>query len=226
MATEQRKTVIVPFGFDASIVFRGYSRFSLGDGDRLVLLTPKEKNPRKDAAIQDVESFLKSLTSRGIGIACDVIEVDTSDVGGVVTKVAEIVTANRGFQYYLDASAGVRSLCVALTIAAILLKSRITGFFTFDESTSRTLEVKVPACAYRLTNTKKEILKTVQRYREMKAKDLAKAMGKDLSTISRHVTELEEANLIGRETRYDSNYRLTYYGSLILKNVVEWEGGG
>jgi len=220
MSEIPRRCLIVPFGFDASIVLRGCSRFSLGDGDRIVLLVPTGGNPRRDAAIEDVKGFLKSLNSRGITIGYEVLEVDCTDIGGVVMKVAEIMSSgDKGLRYYIDASAGVRSLCVALTIAAILLKPKISGFYTIDESTGRTFEVKLPACTLRLTNTKREILELVYRNRVMKARSIARTLGRDSSTIHRHLVELAEANLLESDASYDASYRLTYTGRLALKNM-------
>lgn len=212
----EKKCVILSFGFDSSVVLRAYSKYNLGGGDCLALVVSKEENARRDTAIKEVESFLSSLRSRGVDIEMSVLRVEASSIEAVVTQVADFI-AQEGYSYYLEATGGLRSVCAALTILGILLKDRISDFHTIDDSSGKIVRVPLPYSGYELSGTKREILSLIKSKGEVRTRDIARSMNKNISTINRHLTELEKNLLIERDSRYNAVYRLTYIGEVSLK---------
>lgn len=212
----EKKCVILSFGFDSSVVLRAYSKYNLGGGDSLGLVVSKEENTRREAAIKEVESFLSSLRSRGVDIDLSVLRVEAGNIEAIVTQVADFIT-QEGYSYYLEATGGLRSVCVALTILGILLKNHISDFHTIDDSNGKIVRVPLPYSGYELSDTKKKILSLIKSLREVKTRDIAKSMDKNISTINRHLGEMEKNLLIERDSRYNAVYRLTYIGEVSLK---------
>jgi len=209
-----KKCVIISFGFDLSGVFRAYSEYSLKRGDLIVLVLPEPVSPRNESAVKDVESFLSGLKSKGVDIDKEVLGVDANDIGSIVEDIGEIIKEQK-YQYYLEATGGIRSVCVAFTILGIIFKDKIEFFRTINEANGYITEVSLPTCASDISSTKRKILYLLKKQSGLTTKDLANELDKNVSTISRHLSELEHRFLVKKDSEYDARYNLTYVGKVL-----------
>ncbi len=209
-----KNCVILSFGFDLSGVLRSYSHFSLKSGDRFVLVIPKPSNPRNESAVKDVEGFISGLKSKGVDIDLKVLSVNASDVESIVRDIGNLL--NKGdYDYHLEATGGVRSVCVALSILGILFKPKISSFRTINEANGHITKVDLPICDHEFPKTKKRIIDYLKREGSTTTKQLSDDLGKDTSTISRHLSELERKYLVKKDSAYDAKYSLTYVGDIL-----------
>lgn len=211
-----KKCVMMSFGFDSSVMLRAYSEYDLESEDKVVLVVPMEENARSDSAVKDVESFLSSLRSRGVDIGLDILKVNANDIEESVTRIVDFL-GQTDRPCYLEATGGVRSICVALTIVGTLLNTEVSGFRTINEANGQIISVSLPCFDYKISNTKKEILNSLLREGSATTKHLSTNLGRDVSTINRHLSELEKQFLVERDSKYDAEYRLTYIGKVLLK---------
>lgn len=214
----EKKCVILSFGFDSSVVLRAYSKYNLGSNDCVVLVVPEEENLRADAAVKDVESFLSSLKSRGVNIDLKILKVDASSIEKTIMAVADFMKENKEYEYSIEATGGLRSVCVALTILGCLFKTSISNFHTINDASGQIIDVPLPKFYIDLPKTKKEIMRLLYMKEEANTKYIASQLNKDISTVSRHLTDLENNFVVKRDTKYGANYRLTYIGEVLIKS--------
>lgn len=214
----EKKCVILSFGFDSSVVLRAYSNYNLGSKDCLVLVVPEEENLRADAAVKDVESFLYSLKSRGVNINLEILKVDASSIEKTIMAVADFMKENEDYTYSIEATGGLRSVCVALTILGCFFKTSISSFHTINDASGQIIEVPLPNFDFDISDTKKEVIRLLYMKEEASAKYIASWLNKDISTVNRHLSDLEKNFVVKRDTRYKANYRLTYIGKLLIKS--------
>lgn len=210
-----RKCVILSFGFDLSGVLRSYSHFSLKTGDMFVLVIPKPPNPRNESAVKDVEGFISGLKSKGVNIDLEVLSVDASDVESIVKNIGTLINQG-GYEYHLEATGGVRSVCVALTILGILFKPKISSFRTINEANGHISQVNLPVSDHDFPRTKMMILSYLKERGSATTKQISEKLGKDISTINRHLSELEKRYLAEKDSSYDAKYSLTYVGEILI----------
>jgi len=208
------KCVIISFGFDSSIVLRAYSEYQLSTGDTITLVTYRKENQRTTSAIKDVENFLSSLTSRGLNINLQVLTVEADNIERTVTTISDYIK-KRNQDYHLEVSGGPRSICVSLIITGILLKPRIKTASTINEATGHRPGIPLPCLDYRMSHTKKKILQIIEQREKATAKQIANDLGRDTSTITRHLKELETQKLVHRDSNYNSQYTATYIAKAI-----------
>lgn len=213
-----KKCVILSFGFDSSIVLTAYSKYDLESGDCIAFIIPNEKNARAESAIKSVESFLSNLKSRGVDIDLKILEVDANSIEKIILKISDFILQN-DYVYYLEATGGIRSICVALTISAILLYPKIASFSTINEANGNIINVSLPYFNLVISGAKKEILNLLLNKGNATTKTIATSLHKDISTVSRHLSELEESFIVEKDSKYDADYKLTYVGYIVAKKV-------
>lgn len=209
-----RKCVILSFGFDLSGVLRAYSHFSMRSGDLFLLIIPKPINHRNESAVKDVEGFISGLQSKGVNINMDVLTVDASDVESIVKEIVGHIK-NGGYEYHLEATGGVRSVCVALTVLGIIFKSNISSFRTINEANGKIASVDLPDCEHDFPKTKQNIVRFLREKGSATTKQISQYLIKDVSTVNRHLSELEKKHIVVKDSDYDAKYSLTYVGEVL-----------
>lgn len=210
---------MLSFGFDTGIVMRTLSDYSLMSGDTIVLVVPDGENERKRSSIEEVRRFLSSLGERGLLLSLDVLEVNDVDVEDCVRRIASYIISHEKSQLHLEATGGVRSICTAMVIAGVLMGDRVESFATQSEAASKKVFAPLPMCGSELTKPKLELIDVLAES-PMPLKKLASWVKKDVSTVSRHLDELERRGLVKKESDgYMSNYALTPYGDVVHMSV-------
>jgi CRISPR locus-related DNA-binding protein len=213
---EVGKTVILSFGFDVGIVMRTLSDYSLRSGDSIVLVVPDDDSEKKISSIKEVEKFVSTLAERGLSLSLKIMEVDDQNIEESVMKICEYMLSHPDNEFYLEASGGVRSICTAITITAMLMGNMVKSFATLSEAASKKMFVDVPPYDNTLSDAKMVLLGLLSK--PLTIKEISSRMKKNISTVSRHLEELEKKKLVRKDGEgYGCRYSLTPYGRIALQ---------
>ena len=214
---EVGKTVILSFGFDVGIVMRTLSDYSLKSGDGIVLVVPDDDNEKKISSIKEVEKFVSTLGERGLSLTLEIIEVDDQNIEESVMRICEYMLSHPDNDYHLEASGGVRSICTAVTITAMLMGDFVKSFATLSEAASKKMFVEVPVYDNTLSEAKMNLLHLLSK-EPLVIKEISSRIRKNISTVSRHLEELEKKKLVRKDGEgYGCKYSLTPYGKIVLR---------
>jgi len=212
---------VITLGFEEKFAVRMITRHGLDKGDRLLLVTGPRAPQSERAA-----SFLSEFVRRYYGgdVAVEVEEVRVSDFTELVHRLYGLVAARarEGEKVVFNLSGGMRTLCLAAFTAALLLSARQPVEVELETEDSKAL-IEVPRAVLELPRTlsslgreRVEVLAELSR-RSRSARELAEELGKDETTVRRHLQELVESGLAETVGRRPRSYRLTKLGELVLQ---------
>ena len=215
------KRLYISLGFDVTNLLGSLFDRGFGSGDSLVLIIPKNRSERNEEAIKGVELLLSELRSRGCKIDMEILELDEhmplESLRLLITHIKEW-----DGEVYLDAVGGLRVLCVIMTIATLLVPKRDVHLTSIAENSGR--RVGIPRMSLSLlvylTRAKLDVLVAIDGCGYIE--ELEKALGKNKSTLSRHLTSLEGMGLIEKIQHRPAEYRITGLGELVVLSLVKW----
>ncbi len=188
-------TLIVTFGFDEKFCYRAIMRNGIGDGDRIILITAGAV----EKVLNAYDHVRKFVSTTYNDVKVELIEVNPRDFVSGVLRVLEILRSVEG-RVVVNLSGGMRVLSL-MVYAALTLLDKGARIEIELEDFSGVVEisealVKLPRVLSTLSDEKIKLVKTVKELGEVEAMKLAKILGKDASTVRRHIYELEEASLV------------------------------
>lgn len=206
---------VITLGFEEKFAVRMITRRGLDEGDRLLALT----GPRTEQAGRAI-TFLVEFAARYYGsrVAVEVEELNPAlGFEELVRRVYEAVSSRAGLgeRVVFNLSGGMRALCLASLLAAQLLAaSGVSVEVELEtEDSSALLSVprpllNLPSAALELTAEKLKILGALAEG-PATARELAEKLGRDFTTVSKHLRALEKLELLraegGRPKRYSAN---------------------
>ncbi len=199
---------------------RGITDYRMDAGDRLVLVRPDDICTRSNNAVSAVEGFLAHIASRGLEIELDELLVPHRDVLGCAERLLNsIERCDPGCEIYLEATGGVRSICTAMTLVAVLSGVEIAGFATLSEASGTKEQLPVPQLRFALSPSARSILTALYPAPHTR-RELERQIGKDASTISRAVGQLLDQRLV-TETHNGrcATLELTGWGRLLALSI-------
>ncbi|RLE80834.1 MAG: hypothetical protein DRJ52_05510 [Thermoprotei archaeon] len=210
-----KKALFITLGFDEKFAIRALMRHKLEEGDTLVVLTAKPIIDRVEKALSSIKGF---ITSYSKGVRVKIVEVPVREVVEAVALVKETLEKYSGHQIILNVSGGMRALVVEMCIGAALSS---VGFKLEleTEDSSAYLEfptelLRVHRILYSMTDTKKSILQTIlEKNSPVTVRELAEELGRDPSTLRRHLYKLIELGFV----RVVKRKPLTVEASSLLK---------
>jgi len=210
--------VLLSLGFDATAFITALNALSLQTGDRVIFVIPKTQTERAKQTRSEVEALLSTLAARGVKLDYKFLEVDEEDVLAAVASIASEALSSE--EVYVEATGGVRSLVVALTLTAVLLQDRVKALHTFAESTGRRVKAPILAPGYlELSETERKILELADPKGLITLPYTADQLNLTEPTASRRLRELERKHLLQRVTERPATYRVTPLGSLALQHA-------
>ncbi|ADC66009.1 CRISPR locus-related DNA-binding protein [Ferroglobus placidus DSM 10642] len=187
--------LIATLGFDEKFCYRAMVRNGIKSGDRVILITAGavEKVVR---AYEHVRNFAETSYD---GVFVELVEVDPKNFVSGVSKILRILKELENYDLIVNLSGGMRviSLMVYTALAFSGKSARVeieledfSGVVEVEGEIFKLLEVKS-----KLSDEKVKLLKIVEN-EEMEAMKLAEIIGKDVTTVRRHIYELERLGLI------------------------------
>lgn len=213
---------ISPIGFSPHLVTRPIIAAGVSAGDRVKILRPTQPDTaseeRAQNAVDDVRSTLAGVVSN---VTITIEEIGFEDFATTVKRCSEIVTD--GEPPVVCLGAGATDLHVPLTIATITHADHVARTMLYSDLGQTTEEITMPALTTDLPGRTRETFRALNTAdaSEVSLSDLTALTDVDRTTISRHVTSLEQRGFV--ETRLEQKEKmvsLTLLGELTARNAT------
>ena len=210
-----KTALILTLGFDERFCFRAILRHGIKEGDEIVLITAGLVDRVKKAY-----EWIKTMVERSYDVEVKLIEVDVKNLMKAILDVVKILDEYKDWNVIVNLSGGMRILTIIMLFALTIKPIRHIKVEIELEDLSALIEIPTQLFAVgdvksKLTNEKIEVLKLISRFEEVK--EIVKVLGKDASTVRRHIASLVEMGLVSVEKRKPLKVKLTDFGELILK---------
>ena len=214
---------VLTLGFEEKYAVRMITRHGLDKGDRLLIITgPRVEKSEK--AISYLKEFVNRYYPQEVGI--EAIEVNVKDwlEATKTIKVTIVEQAKEFDRVIVNMSGGMRALVLATFCAIILaekeLRDKKLRVELELEDGSAIVEVphelfKAMRAIIQLSPEKFEILQRLT-ISEMTVSELARELGRDVSTIRRHILDLEKAELVKISKGRPYKVKVTREAELLL----------
>ncbi len=212
------------FGFTERAVLAPVMRHGIDVGDKIILLIPREfKDERVDNAIQMVKTYMSKFLGE---IEVMKKEIPVEDFVTAVSEISAIIEEHvkKGEKVLVNISGGMRILVLETFVAATIIMNKLKyaqiEFARMDiEYGLGYAEIpRVPISLPKLTKGKRLVLSNIPKDGEITIKELVKKLGKNASTISRHLIELRQYGLVeGRRKGRILYVKLTPLGKILVR---------
>ena len=210
-----RTALILTLGFDEKFCYRAILRHGIKEGDKIILITAGlvEK-------VRKAYEWIKAFVERSYDVEVRLIRIDVKNFTKAIREVMHILDEFKGYNLIVNLSCGMRALAVIMLLALMIKPIRNVKLEIELEDFSGLIEIpqhllRIHEIRQNLTDEKIEILKLIaQGLKDVKS--LSKALKKDVSTIRRHISNLEELGLVEVEKRKPLKVKTTELANLIL----------
>ena len=210
-----KTALILTLGFDEKFCYRAILRHGIKEGDKIILITAGLVEKVKKAY-----EWIKAFVERSYDVEVRLIRIDVKNFTKAIREVMHILDEFKGYNLIVNLSGGMRALAVIMLLALMIKPIRNVKLEIELEDFSGLIEIpqhllRIHEIRQNLTDEKIEILKLIaQGLKDVKS--LSKALKKDVSTIRRHISSLEELGLVEIEKRKPLKVKTTELANLIL----------
>ncbi|RLE85718.1 MAG: hypothetical protein DRJ39_01165 [Thermoprotei archaeon] len=216
------RVLIFSLGFDISGVVSALTSMPLKSGDELVFVIPRKDNERSIRARGEIENFLRLLSTRGLRLNYRYLMVNEENIEDILKELFNLITNSSG-DIYIEATGGVRSIVVAMTIAAIIFRDKIKEFHTIAETTGNRVKVPlVPYDIFRLDKVDRQILKLAfECGGVITTPYIEEQLEIPKSTATRRLHKLREKGLLIQIAKKPARFSLTSIGEFLSSLEVK-----
>ncbi len=211
-----KNALILTLGFDEKFCYRAILRHGIKEGDKIILLTAGLVEKVKKAY-----EWIKTFVERSYDVEVRLVQIDVKEFIKAIQDVIKTLDEFKDYNLIINLSGGMRALAITVLLALMIKPMRnvrleieledFSGLIEIPQNLLRIHEIK-----QNLTDEKIEILKLIaQGLKDVKS--LSKALKKDVSTIRRHISSLEELGLIEVEKRKPLEVKTTELANLMLE---------
>ncbi len=198
-----KTALISTLGFDEKFCYRAILRHGIKEGDVVVLFTA-EMVDRVVKAYEWIQRLLK--TSYGDGVKVEIVQLDIADVVGSVKKVIEKIkeiSEDGEVEVIVNLSGGMRALIVIVLLACILNQPRRLKIEMEREDFSGIIELPTALLKLIKSSPREDKLQVLEAVRSgmRDVRSISRTVGRDESTVRRHLSALEEMGLVVVEKR-------------------------
>ncbi len=211
-----KTALILTLGFDEKFCYRAILRHGIKEGDKIILLTAGLVDRVKKAY-----EWIKTFVERSYDVEVRLIQIDVKDFIKAIRDVMNTLDEFKDYNLIVNLSGGMRALAITVLLALMIKSMRNVRLEIELEDFSGLIEIpqnllRIHEIRQNLTEEKIEILKLIaQGLRDVKS--LSKTLKRDVSTIRRHISSLEELGLIVVERRKPLEVKTTELADLILE---------
>ena len=211
-----RTALILTLGFDEKFCYRAILRHGIKEGDKIILLTAGLVERVKKAY-----EWIKAFVERSYDVEVKLVQIDVKDFTKAIQDVIKILDEFKDYNLIVNLSGGMRALAVTVLFALMIKPMRNVRLEIELEDFSGLIEIpqyllRIHEIKQNLTEEKIEILKLIaQGLKDVKS--LSKSLNKDVSTIRRHISSLEELGLIRVERRKPLEVETTELANFFLR---------
>ncbi|MEM1546995.1 MAG: CRISPR-associated CARF protein Csa3 [Candidatus Methanomethylicia archaeon] len=191
------RVIITTLGFEEKFTVRSITRHGLDRGDKIVLIT----GPRVEKSEKAV-SFIKDFISKYYlsEVSVSVKDIPIHDIYETISRIKQIlIEETRGFdKVIVNLSGGMRIIIIAVILALTLLD--IQDLMLEVETEDSSLLITIPRDLLYLPKVeggKLDVLKVITRKsKPVSVYEIAETLGRDESTVRRHLQKLRRLKLI------------------------------
>ena len=211
-----KTALILTLGFDEKFCYRAILRHGIKEGDKIILLTAGLVDRVKKAY-----EWIKTFVERSYDIEVRLVQIDVKDFIKAIRDVMNTLDEFKDYNLIVNLSGGMRALAITVLLALMIKSMRNVRLEIELEDFSGLIEIpqnllRIHEIRQNLTEEKIEILKLIaQGLRDVKS--LSKTLKRDVSTVRRHISSLEELGLIVVERRKPLEVKTTELADLILE---------
>lgn len=212
------RTFVSPIGYDSTRITRPLLSHGLDSGDHVILLVPMtndDEDPRSREAVDDVERILQQLEP-----AIDVTTepVAYADLQETVFQCCDIIQAVEG-GLVANFGGGPRDIYLGFCIAVLGHLDAIETVTQFSDIDGSVDEIQLPHLTAQISGTGYEVLNIVGDLGgETTIPELTQASERSKSTITRHISQLEDCQAVESEMHGKTKtVHLTFSGDLLLE---------
>ena len=191
-------TFIATLGFDSTRVTRPVLRQGLEEGDQIILVQPVDNdNPRANEAKEDVRRMVTELQPN---VSVDSLILDPTEFYENICRTAKWIDETED-SVVLVLGGGARDIYLPVSFVAFIRQASIDAVLQFSDITGSVTELIIP----NFTNPPGEsVVNTLGVITDEENGAtltlISNSLGVAKSTVARHVSQLEEQNLVRAET--------------------------
>jgi CRISPR-associated protein Csa3 len=189
------QTFISPIGFNTTSVTRSLLDHGIDSGDTIQLVRPATEtdDDRAAEAVEDVEQLLQEIEPT---ISVSVETVSHNDFENAVMTCSDLIRTADG-QVVVSLSGGARDVLLPLTVATMAHEATVTTTLGYSDIDGQVRELGIPSVTTTLADGARMTLQAVaDANSKATLPELASGTEAVKSTITRHVTALEDAGYV------------------------------
>lgn len=214
------RTYISPIGFNSTTVTRPLLSRGIDTGDEVVLIRPDvpedDLDSRAREAITDVKRLLQEIEPN---VSVTTERISCNEFADAVLECSDLILAAEG-ERIVTLGGGARDVLVPFVTAALTHANMVDTALFFSDVDGTVDEWDLP----RLTATLHETIKPTvaaleQAGGEASMPTLTDITGQSKSTVTRHVKQLDEEDIIDVWTEGKTKHmKITLVGELLLRS--------
>ncbi|MFC4440490.1 MULTISPECIES: CRISPR-associated CARF protein Csa3 [Natrialbaceae] len=192
------RTYVSTIGFDSTRVTRPILTNGLEQGDRIVLLQPNDQNEssRANEAVADVERLVEELQP---STTVDRVEIRYDAFHTAIGQCSSLITNQQG-EMVVVLGGGARDIYLPLALATFVHKHDVDAVLQFSDIDGSVTELVFPDLTVSLSDRQLEILSYLAYLdSDLSLSELSEETNIAKSTVTRHVSELEELGFMYTE---------------------------
>lgn len=213
---------VAPLGFSGHRVTRPVIAYGTNPGDQVVLVHPEQSEQsaaeRVDTAVTDIEATLSGAVRN---VQIDRKAIDTSHFNATVDRCSEILTT--GNKPIVCLGGGATDIHVPMIVATLAHTPHIEDVMMFRDTENAAERVDLPHLTTTIPGRTEATFQSLAAQHDsdspMTITALAETINAARSTASRHVTALEEKNIVRTNRREKEKIvEFTLLGRLLARN--------
>ena len=213
------RTYLSPIGWNSTSVTRPLLNYGVDTGDSVVLIRPDtdaEDDPRAQEAVADVEQLVKEIEP---DVSVSTERITHSEFSTAVLECSDLIRAADG-ERIVTLGGSARDVLIPFVVAAITHVRLLDATLFFSDIDGTVQEWPLPALTATLKTAAKPTLEALrQQGGTASVPILTDETGRSKSTVTRHVTELADEELVETWTEGKTKHvRVTLTGKLLLRS--------
>lgn len=208
------RTYISPIGFNSTSVTRPVLSRGIDTGDEVVLIRPADgsDDPRAEQALEDVKRMLTEIEP---AVTLETEKIPHDDFSTAVIACSDVIRAAEPSRI-VNLGGGARDVLLPFAFAATAHVSLLDTALFFSDIDGMVQEWELPRLTPMITETTSETLTSIADCGDwISIPDLTGQTGQSKSTVTRHITQLEQRGFVDTDTRGKTKYaRITLTGRL------------
>lgn len=189
------QTFISPIGFNTTSVTRSLLDHGIDSEDTVQLIRPATEtdDDRAAEAVEDVRQLLQEIEPT-ISVSVEVLPHD--DFENAVMTCSDLLRNANG-EVVVSLSGGARDVLLPLTVAAMAHEATVTTTLGYSDIDGQVRDLELPSVRATISEGARTTLQAVDDVNsEVTLPELASGAEAVKSTITRHVTALEDAGYV------------------------------